>query len=167
MSDLEALLGTWAEKFRPHPQGAGLPPHHDDCLGCGPDNPHGHHLQVRRDGEGVVAVHTFDDRHVGAPGIVHGGAVATVIDDLYGFLFYLVGGPAVTRQLTVDYLGPVLIGTPYEIEAHVLERDGRKLFVNARVTDPDGRAVVTSKAVFITVGVEHFTGDRTRGALEE
>lgn len=158
MSDMGALLATWAEKFRPHPEGADLPPHHDGCLGCGLDNPHGHHLQVRRKGEGVVAVHMFDDRHVGAPGIVHGGAVATVIDDLYGFLLYLVGTPAVTRQLTVDYLAPVLIGTTYALEAHVLEREGRKLFVTARLTGPGGHAVVTSRAVFVTVGVEHFTG---------
>lgn len=112
MTDLKSMLATWAEKFRPHAEGVDLPPHHEQCLGCGPDNPHGHHLQVRRYGDGVVAEHTFDNRHVGAPGIAHGGAVATVIDDLYGFLLYLVGAPAVTRQLTVDYRAPVMIGTP-------------------------------------------------------
>ena len=39
----------------------------------------------------------------GAPEIAHRGAVATVIDDLYGFVLYIVGTPAVTRELTVDY----------------------------------------------------------------
>lgn len=156
MADMRALLATWAQKFGTHPDGTDLPAHHDHCLGCGPDNPHGHHLRATRHGEGVQAWHTFDDRHVGAPGIVHGGAVATVIDDLYGFLLYLVGEPAVTRQLTIDYLAPVLIGTTYLLQADVTRREGRKLFVAATVTAPDGRPVAASTAVFVTVGVEHF-----------
>ena len=160
MTDLETLLATWAEKFRPHPEGVDLPPHHEQCLGCGPDNPHGHHLQVSRHGDGVVADHTFDDRHVGAPGIAHGGAVATVIDDLYGFLLYLVGTPAVTRQLTVDYRSPVLIGTKYRLEARVTSQQARKLFLAATLTDLDGRTMATSTALFVTVGVEHFARSR-------
>ena len=57
-----------------------LPPHYPTCLGCGPDCPQGYHLQVRRDGDDVVAEHVFEERHSGAPGIAHGGAVATVSD---------------------------------------------------------------------------------------
>ncbi|CAN5214623.1 MAG: PaaI family thioesterase [Nocardioides sp.] len=104
----------------------------------------------------MVADHTFDNRHVGAPGIVHGGAVATVIDDLYGFALYLVGTPAVTRQLTVDYRAPVLIGVPYRLEAHLTSQEGRKLFLQASLTSLEGSVLATSTAVFIAVGAEHF-----------
>jgi acyl-coenzyme A thioesterase PaaI-like protein len=156
VADLHTLLAAWAEKFVSYPDGADLPPHHDECLGCGPHNPHGHHLRSVRHGDGVQACHTFDNRHVGAPGIVHGGAVATVIDELYGALLFLEGGPAVTRQLTIDYLAPVLIGTMYRLEADVVRREGRKLFVAAGATAPDGVAVITSTALFIKVGTEHF-----------
>jgi acyl-coenzyme A thioesterase PaaI-like protein len=160
MTDLPSMLATWAEKFRPHREGVDLPPHHEQCLGCGPDNPHGHHLQVRRHGDGVVADHTFDNRHVGAPGIAHGGAVATVIDDLYGFLLYLVGTPAVTRQLTVEYRAPVMIGISYRLQAQVQRHEGRKLFLVASIAGPDGSVVGTSTAVFVAVGIDHFTRER-------
>lgn len=156
---MQAIVTTWAEKFGSHTDGSELPPHHDHCLGCGADNPHGHHLRAVRQGDGVQAEHTFDDRHVGAPGIVHGGAVATVIDDLYGFLLYLEGGPAVTRQLVVDYRAPVLIGTTYLLAARVTRREGRKLFVAADVTDLKGQPVASSTALFVKVGVEHFVQD--------
>lgn len=156
MTDQPSLLATWNAKFQPHPDGADLPSHHDQCLGCGPDNAHGHHIQVRRHGDGVVADHTFDSRHVGAPGIAHGGAVATVIDDLYGFLLYIVGTPAVTRQLTVDYRAPVMIGVRYRFEAHVASREGRKLFLSGQLTDSHGSVLGTSTAVFVTVDVAHF-----------
>jgi hypothetical protein len=54
-----------------------LPPHYPTCLGCGPDAEQGFHLEVRRDGDEVVTEHVFAPRHSGAPGIAHGGAVAT------------------------------------------------------------------------------------------
>ncbi|XVX18573.1 PaaI family thioesterase [Actinomycetota bacterium] len=160
MTDLPPTLTAWTGEFRPHPDGADLPPHHAQCLGCGPGNPHGHHLQVRRDGDGVLADHTFDERHVGAPGIVHGGAVATVIDDLYGFLCYLLETPAVTRHLTVDYRAPVMIGVRYRLAAHVRSSEGRKLFLAAGLTDSDGAELATSSAVFIKVGADHFIRGR-------
>ena len=63
-----------------------LPPHYPTCLGCGPEAEQGYHLQVRREGDEMVAEHVFETRHSGAPGIAHGGAVATVVDDVLGFI---------------------------------------------------------------------------------
>ncbi|MCJ0981040.1 PaaI family thioesterase, partial [Rhodococcus sp. ARC_M12] len=94
--------------------------------------------------------------HVGAPGIAHGGAVATVLDDLFGFLLYTVGELAVTRRLELDYLAPVLLGTPYVLRAAVRSRDGRKLDLTATMDDAQGRSVATATALFVVVEVEHF-----------
>jgi acyl-coenzyme A thioesterase PaaI-like protein len=150
------VFENWAEKFRPHPDGAQLPPHHGHCLGCGPNNPHGHHLVVHRRGKEVHAVHVFDQKHVGAPGIAHGGAVATVFDDLFGFLLYLTGAPAVTRQLEVRYDAPVLLGTSYELAARVVSDEGRKLFVEARMREAGGPLVASASALFLKVDLAHF-----------
>lgn len=133
-----------------------LPPHHNDCLGCGAENPHGHHLQVRRDGDCVTAQHVFDDRHMGAPGLAHGGAAATVLDDLYGFMLYLVAELAVTRSLHVDYHAPTRLGVPYALTARLDRREGRLLHLSADITDPNGLVAVSSTALFMTVTVEHF-----------
>ncbi len=156
MIDIQGLLATLATKFRDHPEGAELPSHHPDCLGCGADNPHGHHLAVRRRGDGVVAAHVFDERHVGAPGFAHGGAVATVLDDLFGFLLYRTGQPAVTRSLTVDYLSPVFLGVSYELAGRIVEMEGRRLFVEAEVTDTKKGLVARARALFVVVDVAHF-----------
>lgn len=134
-----------------------LPSHHPQCLGCGSDNPHGHHLQVLRDGDRVRTRHVFDVRHVGAPGIAHGGAVATVLDDLLAFLLYVVREVAVTRNLEVGYRAPLLLGVPYLLEAELERREGRKLFVVARGTDEQGALVVEARALFIVVEPEHFS----------
>lgn len=156
MNEVDGVTGGWAERFARDTHARDLPPHHPRCLGCGPENLHGHHLQVWRDGDVVRAQHVFDERHVGAPGIAHGGAVATVLDDLFGFLLYAVGEPAVTRHLEVGYRAPVLLGIPYLLEAGVQRREGRKLFVRGQGTDEDGALVVEANAVFVVVGREHF-----------
>lgn len=117
-----------------------------------------------RGADGVVASHVFDDRHVGAPGIAHGGAVATVLDDLLGFLLYLTGQPAVTRSLTIEYLSPVLLGVQYELAGKAMETKGRKRFVEAEVADPQQRIVARATALFVAVEVAHF--DQAHSAEE-
>ena len=144
-----------------------LPPHYPTCLGCGPDAEQGYHLQVRRDGEQMVAEHVFEPRHSGAPGIAHGGAVATVVDDVLGFLLYVAKVPGVTRKLEVEYLKPVLIGVPYTVRARLDERDGRKLWVSCECTDPDGVLVFRGTGLFIAVALEHFAqGSSSGGGLD-
>ena len=140
-----------------------LPPHYPTCLGCGPDSAQGFHLEVRREGDELVAEHVFEERHGGAPGIAHGGAVATVVDDVLGFLLYVVRVPGVTRKLEVEYLKPVLIGVPYTVRAKVDEVDGRKLWFSCECTSPDGVLTFRAKALFLAVGVEHFAQGASSG----
>lgn len=155
--DRAAIFPSWLLAPAVGPEGEPLPSHHNDCLGCGQANPHGHHLVAHRDGAtAVVAEHTFDARHVGAAGVAHGGAVATVLDDLYGFTLYLVGELAVTRHLTVEYLRPVVLGSPYQLRAQFDHRAGRKLHLSATLTDPHGQLTVRSEALFVVVDVAHF-----------
>ncbi|HJT92366.1 MAG TPA: PaaI family thioesterase [Mycobacterium sp.] len=161
------MLGQWWGRFHQHHptvrDGDELPPHHSWCLGCGPDNPHGHHLHARRRGEGVVAEHVFDDRHMGAPGIAHGGAVTTVLDDMFGMLLYTVGEMAVTRRLDTEFHAPVLLGTRYVITADLQRRRGRKLDVTARMeVATTGDLAASARALFIVVDLAHFTTSLTR-----
>ena len=144
-----------------------LPPHYPSCLGCGPDAEQGFHIAVRRDGDEVVATHTFEDRHAGAPGIAHGGAVAVLVDDVLGFLLYVVRAPGVTRRLEVDYLTPVVTGVPYSVRGRLDRRDGRKLFVSCDCTGPDGVVAFRAKGLFIVVDVAHFTAALTSGGGQD
>ena len=155
--DREASIARWLAGFAAV-DGDAMPPHHPRCLGCGPDNPHGHQLQVHRDGDSVRTGYAFDARHMGAPGIAHGGAVATVMDDLLGFLLFIVREAAVTRHLEVSYRKPVLIGQPYDGIASLARREGRKLFCTGTLTGPDGVVAVEAQALFLVVGRGHFEG---------
>ncbi|MGN7132509.1 PaaI family thioesterase [Rhodococcoides corynebacterioides] len=143
-----------------------LPPHSPHCMGCGPDNPAGLQLEVFRSGDEVYTDMAFDERHIGAPGLAHGGAVAAACDDLFGFTLWIARTPAVTRNLTVDYLAPVPLHRPLRIRAHVREVDGRKLHLRATGTADDGTEMFTAQAVFITVSIEHFARHGAPGAVQ-
>jgi acyl-coenzyme A thioesterase PaaI-like protein len=115
-----------------------LPSHTTTCMGCGPDNPHGLRLVVHRSGDAVYTDVTFDERHIGAPGLAHGGAVAAACDDVLGFTLWIAGTPAVTRTLTVEYLRPVPLHQTHRITAHIVSREGRALHVTATGTGEVG-----------------------------
>lgn len=151
------------EKVRDHLRSLGgttfegqLPPHYPTCLGCGPDAEAGFHLEVHRDGDEVVTTHVFTGRQGGAPGIAHGGAVATVCDDLLGFCLYVALIAGVTRHLEVEYRAPVLLGVPYEVRGRVEAVDGRKHWFACTGTAPDGSVAFTARALFLSVKLSHF-----------
>lgn len=52
------------------------------CFGCGPDHPIGFQLQFERDGDVVRTRFTPGERYQGPPGIMHGGLVMTLGDEL-------------------------------------------------------------------------------------
>lgn len=52
------------------------------CFGCSPSHPFGFRLTFRRDGDSVVTRFTPNERHQGPPGIMHGGLVAALADEI-------------------------------------------------------------------------------------
>lgn len=134
-----------------------LPSHAPKCFGCGTENPCGLGLHAWREGDEVRGHVTFAPHHAGAPGFAHGGAVATALDDCLGFLLYVIGQPAVTAKLEVNYRRPVLVNTEYTLHTALLGREGKKLFTSIDMRDGNGDVVADGKGLFVTVSLEHFT----------
>jgi acyl-coenzyme A thioesterase PaaI-like protein len=133
-----------------------LPPHSPDCYGCGPENASGLRMEVWRSGDEVYTDLVFQPRHVGAPGIAHGGTVSAACDDLFGFMLYVVGTPAVTRNLTISYHAPTALGLSHRITARLERREGRKLYLTGTGVRADGLLCFTSTALFVVVERAHF-----------
>jgi acyl-coenzyme A thioesterase PaaI-like protein len=129
--------------------------HHPHCLGCGDENPASLGLSFTIEGERVRSELVFDRRHEGAPGFVHGGAVATALDDTIGTLNMALRKPAVTGRLEVDYRRPAFLGRRFELEAWVESVDGRKIHLAGEMRE-DGEVVAEAKALFIEVDRAHF-----------
>jgi len=148
--------------------------HYEQCFGCGGGQPHGLHLQARA-GEGVdvTAEFTVQPEHQGAPGLAHGGVLATALDETLGSLGWLMQVIAVTGRLETDFVRPVPVGTVLHLDAAVTGVHGRKIFCSAtgRTGGPDGPVAVRADAVFIEVKVEHFInngrGEEIQAAMDD
>ena len=136
---------------------ARIPPQHDPaCWGCG-DNPNGIHLRLP-DGEGVSryeATFAFDDRHQGAPGIVHGGLVGAALDEACGLLATWHRFPSVTARIFVRFRRPVPINRPLAIAAEVEETRGRRTHIRGELRDGDD-LLADARGAFVHVPLEHF-----------
>lgn len=133
--------------------------HYEHCFGCGGGQPHGLHLEARA-GEGVTVTAEFTVRpaHQGAPGLAHGGVLATALDETLGSLNWLLQTIAVTGRLETDFVRPVPVDTVLFLEAEVTAVDGRKIYSRAtgRIGGPGGPVAVRADALFIEVKVDHF-----------
>lgn len=133
--------------------------HYEYCFGCGPAVPHGLHLETRA-GEGVRVTAEFrvKQAHQGAPGLAHGGVLATALDETLGALGWLLRVIAVTGRLETDFVRPVPVDTVLHLDAEVLAVHGRKIYCTAtgRIGGPEGPVAVRADAMFVEVKIDHF-----------
>ena len=106
----------------------------------------------------MTSVLEVGDYHQGAPGLAHGGVIATAMDEAMGVLNRLLMVPSVTVHLEVDYVRPVPVGSTLHIRTEIAGQVGRKLYTAgiARLDDPDGPVAVEAAALFLQVPLEHF-----------
>ncbi|KUO17632.1 PaaI family thioesterase [Streptomyces dysideae] len=165
MSGTSAALQPPADAVKParHPDapapGELLGAHYGQCFGCGGEQAHGLHLEARAgDGVSLTAEFTVQSAHQGAPGLAHGGVLASALDETLGSLNWLLRTIAVTGRLETDFMRPVPVGTVLHLAAEVTAVAGRKIYSTAtgRIGGPDGPVAVRADALFIEVKVDHF-----------
>jgi acyl-coenzyme A thioesterase PaaI-like protein len=98
---------------------------------------------------------TFGDHHQAGPGIVHGGLVAATLDEASGLLATWHRFPAVTARMFIRYRRPVLINHEHRVAAWVTESRGRRIHVDAHLSDGD-EVVAESRGAFLHVPLDHF-----------
>ena len=134
-----------------------IPPHHDPaCWGCG-HSPSGIGLPLptEQGAELYEADFSFDERHQGGPGIVHGGLVGAALDEACGLLATWYRFPTVTARIFVRFRKPVPIKQRLTIAARLTGVRGRRLHVDGRLRDGD-EVLAEARAAFLHVPLEHF-----------
>jgi acyl-coenzyme A thioesterase PaaI-like protein len=143
--------GDWAD---PPADGATMTTYDERPI-SGRASPWGLDLHVWREGDEAVAAVTLRAAHEGAPYRSHGGIVAALFDDVFGFVLAIVGQSAFTGELAVRYEAGVPIGVPLECRVRLADRDGRKLYLTGELCAGE-QVVARSKATFIAIDRAHF-----------
>jgi acyl-coenzyme A thioesterase PaaI-like protein len=120
--------------------------------GDGPRNPIAPPLLVQRESStrGHVEV-DLGAAYEGAPGHLHGGYGALVLDHLLGFVasYGSTETVAATGTITLRYVRPTRLGLLRSV-AEIQRSEGRKIFMTGHIADADG-ITVTAEAVYVAL----------------
>ncbi|MBM3152895.1 MAG: PaaI family thioesterase [Chloroflexi bacterium] len=125
------------------------------CFVCGLENPAGLQLRIYEVEPGVVeTTFTAPERFQGYPGVLHGGIVATILDEISGRA--LMGDPAAPRfmftgRLEVKYRRNVPIGKPLRIIGKAGRDRGRMAEGWAGIYDDRGELLAEAKTLLVDV----------------
>ena len=124
------------------------------CFACGPANGRGLHLNIRNDGDVTYVDFTPDESWQGFGGVVHGGLVATVLDEVMAWELYGYDDFAVTGRMEITYRKLVPVGQPLRASAKLLLDRGRAKKVHGEIRDADGVLLASADSLFITIPKE-------------
>lgn len=92
----------------------------------------------------------------GPPGHVHGGCMASLLDEAMGGAAWMAGHQSVAAELKTRFRNMLPIGTRLLIEARVDSVDGRKVRTKGNLRSEDGTTFAEGEALFITLDPNKF-----------
>lgn len=118
------------------------------CFGCRPDHPTGLRLAFFREGDAVVTELVPHDLQQGPPGVMHGGLVTAVADELAAWtVIGLRERFGFTAAIEARLKKPVRVGTVLRGTGRVASDSSRLVKVDV-VLEQEGEAVFTGLFTF-------------------
>ncbi|GAA5995353.1 PaaI family thioesterase [Rhodotorula paludigena] len=118
--------------------------------------------------ENVIVLHVGGGM-CGHEGVVHGGLLATVLDEAMGrtALLNLPTNIGVTATLSLKYKKPTFANQYLVIRTELVEQKGRKARVKARIENTEGETLVEAESLFVEPRFAQFLSNSSvREALK-
>ena len=129
------------------------------CFICGMDNPTGLRAQFYNMEDGsVVTPFQFREEHQSFPGRVHGGLVATMIDEL-GLRALWVKSESrmgVTMSLETKYRKPVPYGETLLARGIIVKESGHFLTAHCSIYKLDGTLLANAEVKYLKLAMEQI-----------
>jgi acyl-coenzyme A thioesterase PaaI-like protein len=122
------------------------------CFVCGHDNGIGLKLKIESDKtlKKAWAVTKIDKKFCGWEGIVHGGIISTVLDEIMAYAAFTVYESGVTGEITVRFRKPIPVESEIHIEGFVESVKGRVCYAKGKITmNGEVMAESTGKMVMV------------------
>ena len=120
------------------------------CFACGPMNPIGLHMEVSYLEQKAVSRLSLKREFQGWHDIVHGGVVATILDEIMAHAVMHYVGKGVTTSLQITYRDPVPVGQEVSAVGYVVERKSRAAVARGEIRRAgNGKLVATGESRFI------------------
>jgi acyl-coenzyme A thioesterase PaaI-like protein len=127
-------------------------PNSSMCFVCGRDNPAGLHMHFFTGADGCVyADYVPQTLHQGYPGIMHGGLVTAMLDEIIGRTAIASDLWCMTAKLQVRFRKPVPIDAPLKLKGEITSQSNRVIEGRGEVRLPDGTLAAEANGTFIRI----------------
>tara|TARA_Y100001970_G_C14058176_1_gene762728 strand:- start:345 stop:848 length:504 start_codon:yes stop_codon:yes gene_type:complete len=123
----------------------------DTSFVSGVENPKGMKMVPIIKDRKIYAKYVFEKSFEGGPGLVHGGILSTVLDDMMGYATFTQNLFCVTANLNVNFRVPSPVDKEFELYAWVKEVDGNKVYAESVIKSED-IIHVEADGLFINIG---------------
>lgn len=132
-------------------------PHTSGCLVCGRDNPHGLKMSLHVDSESGVVTTEFIPRaeHIGFEGVIHGGVLATVLDEAMvwaatwsGRRFCFCG------ELMLRFKKPLSVGERVLVESRVEFSRPKLIQTMGTMRSPSGGIIAAGEGKYVPMEID-------------
>lgn len=137
------------------------------CFGCGGANARGMQLTFEQDdvARRIRGLFRLSATYQGATGFVHGGIIATLLDEVMAKVSRFSGEHAVTAELTVEYKRPVPVDEDIVVEGWEVGAADRNRFREGEIRDASGVVLALGRAKFRVIDPERFRRASGGGAV--
>jgi len=123
-------------------------PHH--CFACGELNEMGLHLALKFEPRRCYVELTIPDRFEGWEGLIHGGIVTTILDEVMAWALIEQDSWGVTARMSVQFHRPVLVGQAIRAEGWIVESKRRIQRTAGRIVEAEtGLELATADATYV------------------
>jgi len=112
----------------------------------------------------VVGRFRLGPEYQGASGFIHGGIIATLLDEVMSKVSRFSNVRAVTAELTVEYLLPVRVDEEVRVEGFATRREARQLYHEGEIRDATGNLLARGRGRFVIIDPERYNKKNQAGA---
>jgi uncharacterized protein (TIGR00369 family) len=104
----------------------------------------------------IVGQFRLGPEYQGATGFIHGGIIATVLDEVMSKVSRFSNVRAVTAELTVEYLRPVRVDEELRVEGFSTRRNGRELYHEGEIRNAAGTLLARGRGRFVIIDPQRY-----------
>ncbi|MDH4223794.1 MAG: PaaI family thioesterase [candidate division Zixibacteria bacterium] len=137
---------------------------YSNCFVCGDKNDCGLKVDFFYDQKVAKAEYVPDQRFQGYKGILHGGIISSLLDEVMIKAVIARNFLVVTAEIEVKFIKPARIGEKLFLEGKVVEEKGKIFVAEGEVRNAKKEIVATGKGKFFRVTEE--TSEILKNSLE-
>ncbi len=123
------------------------------CFACGARNDAGLHLHFSMEGDAIVTEYTAPPQFQGFPEVVHGGILATLLDETLSRTATAEDRWMMTGRLEVRYRNAAPVGRPLRVTARKVTSRSRMVQAEGEIVlaDEPGTVIASATGTFLPI----------------